>query len=84
MACLLWFKKEDKVKENKLILWSTDCFHMTHKDCFLSHLFKLANIGSPITCPKINCNKIVHEQEFTLYLGNRREEFNRIIFANVS
>ncbi len=45
VACNNFIKNEDELKENKIILWSTDCFHMTHKDCFLSHLFKLAKNG---------------------------------------
>jgi alpha-D-ribose 1-methylphosphonate 5-triphosphate diphosphatase PhnM len=39
IVCKKSFTKEDEVKENKLIIWSTDCLHMTHKKCFLAHLF---------------------------------------------
>ena len=39
ICCKKSFTKEDEVKENKLIIWSTDCLHMTHKKCFLAHLF---------------------------------------------
>jgi len=79
MVCKIVFTKEDEKKENKLSLYSTDCFHMTHKNCFLTHLFTLAKIGSPITCPVINCNKIVEEQEFFMYLGSKRKEYDKIV-----
>lgn len=38
IVCKKSLTKEDEARENKLILWSTDCFHMTHKKCFMAHL----------------------------------------------
>ena len=51
-TCTNSFSKEDEIKENKLSIWSTDCYHLTHKDCFIAYVFKLAKKGQPITCPK--------------------------------
>lgn len=70
IVCRKSLTKEDEARENKLILWSTDCFHMTHKKCFLANLFQLAKRGLDITCPKDDCKKIISEQEFNMYLGD--------------
>jgi hypothetical protein len=81
-VCKKSFSKEDEVIGNKLIIWSTDCLHMTHKKCFLAHLFQLAKKGLDITCPKEECKKMVSEQEFNIYLGDQREEYDKITLAN--
>jgi hypothetical protein len=82
IVCKKSFSKEDEVIGNKLIIWSTDCMHMTHKKCFLAHLFQLAKKSLDITCPKDDCKKLVSEQEFNMYLGDQREEYDKIILAN--
>ncbi len=68
--------------ENSLILQSTECFHKTHKSCFLNNLLSLVKKGKPICCPKDGCEKIVAEYEFNQYLGQQREEYDKIMMAN--
>ena len=51
IICRKNLTKEDEAKVNKISLWSTDCFHMMHKKCFLIHLFALTKKSLDITCP---------------------------------
>ncbi len=81
IVCRKSITKEDEARENKVIIWSTDCFHMTHKKCFLAHLMQLAKKGLDITCPKEECKKLVSEQEINMYLGEQRDEYEKAVLA---
>jgi len=55
---------------------------MAHKRCIIAHTFKLARQGLHIICPKEDCRKIIQEFELKSYLGDLKEEFDKILIGN--
>jgi hypothetical protein len=83
VICTKAFNKEDEVTDNKLILWSTDCFHMVHKKCFVKKAFmQIKQGGDQVTCPEQNCRKPIQEVELNMYLDDEQKgELEKLMLA---
>ena len=63
-------------KHSLIMLWSTECFHKLHKDCFTKYAFNQIKNNASVVCPNSKCKLEVDQKEITEYMTRKEiEEF---------
>lgn len=81
VCCSRSFTAREEQQNMKLMLTSTECFHLLHKHCLSETAVHQIKKTKTIVCPKPDCKKQVQDWELREYMGNDYEEVEKIVQA---
>jgi hypothetical protein len=83
ILCNRAFTQHEEQQQLKMMLISTECFHMIHRQCLSETAVQQIKKSKIICCPKADCKKQIQDYELRDLMGKDYEELEKIIQAQI-